>query len=144
MNEEIVKELIKNADRVALVIGLTYGSLVCILERLSAQPFSEYSPYEDLSGLKKIIAANIEDIYYSEKKPEIKDEIKKIISLDTEIKDLNLTRRTINPLRGEKINTINDLIKKTKNDLLKIPNIGMKSIKEIVEILNYYGLKLKD
>lgn len=66
MNEEIIKDLIKNADRVALVIGLTYGSLVCILDRLSSQPFSEYNPYDDLLGLKKIIAENIEEIYYSE------------------------------------------------------------------------------
>jgi len=63
--------------------------------------------------------------------------------LELDIKELDLGHRTIKPLRSENIHKIKDLVKLTKETLLKTPNLGMKSIREISDALAYYGLKLK-
>jgi predicted DNA-binding protein YlxM (UPF0122 family) len=52
--------------------------------------------------------------------------------------------RSYNCLRAEDIKTIGELLRYTENDLLKIPNMGRKSAKSIIEVLDSMGLKLKD
>jgi hypothetical protein len=51
--------------------------------------------------------------------------------------------RSYNCLRAEDIKTIGELLRYTENDLLKIPNMGRKSAKSIIEVLDSMGLKLK-
>jgi len=53
------------------------------------------------------------------------------------------TNRTFNCLTSEGIKTIRDLVGKSHNDLLKIPNFGRKSLKEVVEELAKHNLHLK-
>jgi DNA-directed RNA polymerase alpha subunit len=57
--------------------------------------------------------------------------------------DIWFTNRTFNCLKSENISTIRDLVGKTHNDLLKIPNLGRKSLKEIVDELAKHNLNLK-
>jgi DNA-directed RNA polymerase alpha subunit len=60
------------------------------------------------------------------------------------IDELDLTVRSINCLTAENINTIGQLISKTENDLLKTPNLGRKSLKEIKDdLFNKFKLTLK-
>jgi DNA-directed RNA polymerase subunit alpha len=47
-------------------------------------------------------------------------------------------------LKAEDINSIAQLCSKTSNQLFKVPNLGRKSLKEIVEALAVLKLKLKD
>jgi DNA-directed RNA polymerase subunit alpha len=63
--------------------------------------------------------------------------------LTTKIQDLGFTVRTFNCLHSENIKALEDLVKCTYNDLLKIPNFGRKSLKEVRETLKDRGLKLK-
>ena len=67
---------------------------------------------------------------------------------DTPVKDsideLGFTVRTQNCLKAEGINSIAQLCSQTSNQLLKVPNLGRKSLKEIVEALDVLKLKLKD
>ena len=60
------------------------------------------------------------------------------------IKNLYLTRRSENCLKAEGIFTITQLLNRTANSLLKIPNLGRKSQKEIIEQLAGLGYKLRD
>jgi len=60
------------------------------------------------------------------------------------IESLNLTVRSTNCLKSENIHYIGDLIKKTEIELLKMPNLGKKSLMEIKNILSTKGLKLSD
>ena len=60
------------------------------------------------------------------------------------IKNLYLTRRSENCLKAEGIFTITQLLNHTANSLLKIPNLGRKSQKEIIELLAGLGYKLRD
>ena len=63
--------------------------------------------------------------------------------LDKPVETLELLSRTLNCLRAEKIYTIRDLTLKNKWDLLKVPNLGRKSLNEIKDALSLHGLSLK-
>ena len=58
------------------------------------------------------------------------------------IQDLELTVRSANCLKVEEIYTVGDLIKCTGVSLLKTPNLGKKSLREIKERLHEWGLTL--
>jgi len=58
------------------------------------------------------------------------------------VDDLELTVRSANCLKAENIYYIGDLIQRTENELLKTPNLGGQSHKEIKEVLAARGLTL--
>ncbi len=58
------------------------------------------------------------------------------------VDDLELTVRSANCLKAEKIYYIGDLIQRTEVELLKTPNLGKKSLTEIKDILGTHGLTL--
>jgi DNA-directed RNA polymerase alpha subunit len=59
------------------------------------------------------------------------------------IDDMPFTVRTSNCLRDAKIHTLGQLEQWTENELIKLPNLGRKSLKEIIEELARVGLKLR-
>ncbi len=59
------------------------------------------------------------------------------------IDELELSVRSLNCLKRDKIETVEDLLRKTEKELLKIRNFGDKSLKEVDEKLKAFGLKLK-
>ena len=63
--------------------------------------------------------------------------------VDDGIERLKLTVRSELCLKREEIFTITQLIGCTKQRLLKTPNLGLKTINEIIENLNEKGLKLR-
>ena len=73
--------------------------------------------------------------------PEI-DKTQKIMAMT--IEELNLSVRSYNCLKRANICTIEDLTKKTEESMLKVKNLGKKSLDEVIEKLNKLGLKLKD
>jgi len=60
------------------------------------------------------------------------------------IKELNLTTRAENCLLSENIEFIEQLVEYSPRNLIRIPNLGQKSIKEIQEQLALRNLKLKN
>lgn len=64
--------------------------------------------------------------------------------VDEGIDSLKLTVWAENCLRVDGIFTIAQLLECTANDLLRTPNFGRKSLKEIIEKLEARGLKLKE
>ncbi|MDR2179506.1 MAG: DNA-directed RNA polymerase subunit alpha [Synergistaceae bacterium] len=60
------------------------------------------------------------------------------------VRDLELSIRSENCLLRGGIHTIGDLLQKSRDDLLKIRNLGKISLKEIGEKLDSSGLKLRD
>lgn len=60
------------------------------------------------------------------------------------IDELELTIRSLNCLRRDKIETIGDLMKRSEEDLLKIKNFGPKSLDEVKQkLMEKFGLTLK-
>ena len=63
--------------------------------------------------------------------------------LEMSIDDMELSVRSHNCLKRAGINTVEDLIKKSKNDMLKVRNLGLKSLEEVIAKIESYGLKLR-
>jgi len=59
------------------------------------------------------------------------------------IDDMPFTVRTSNCLREAKIYTVGQLQQWTANELFKLPNLGRKSITEIIDELQQIGLELR-
>lgn len=70
------------------------------------------------------------------------DEKAKVLSI--RIEELDLTVRSYNCLKRAGINTVEDLTGKTENEMMKIRNLGLKSFKEIKDILESKGLGFKE
>ncbi len=64
--------------------------------------------------------------------------------LDMPIEEMELSVRSYNCLKRANINTVEDLTQKTREDMLKVRNLGLKSIDEVLEKLNEYGLSFKE
>lgn len=62
--------------------------------------------------------------------------------LDTTIEDLDFSVRTYNCLKRANINSIGDLVAKTEEDMMKVRNLGKKSLEEVVVKLEELGLAL--
>jgi len=73
----------------------------------------------------------------SEKEDKSKDKI-----LEMTIEDLDLSVRSFNCLKRAGINTVDDLINKSPEDMMKVRNLGKKSFDEVREKLISLGLDL--
>ena len=58
------------------------------------------------------------------------------------IEELDLSVRPLNCLKRAGIYTVEDLIKKTEEDMLKVRNLGRKSLDEVIRKLEGIGLAL--
>ena len=60
------------------------------------------------------------------------------------IEELDFTVRSYNCLKKAGVNTISDLTSMTYNELLKIKNLGKKSLNEIIDKMKELGYDLDD
>lgn len=64
--------------------------------------------------------------------------------MDRKIEDLDLSVRSYNCLKRANINTVGELTQKTEEEMMKVRNLGRKSLKEVVQKLREIGLDLKN
>lgn len=72
-----------------------------------------------------------------------KEETKKEKILEITIEELDLSVRSFNCLKRASINTVEDLISRTEEDMMKVRNLGRKSLEEVIGKLETLGLSLK-
>ena len=72
-----------------------------------------------------------------------REEDKQIKLMELPIEEMDLSVRSYNCLKRAGINTVEDLIKKSRGDMLKVKNLGIKSIDEVIAKLESYGLSLR-
>ncbi len=72
-----------------------------------------------------------------------KEEKEKDKVLEMSIEELDLSVRSFNCLKRAGINTVEELIKKTEEDMMKVRNLGKKSLEEVKSKLAEYGLSLR-
>ena len=85
------------------------------------------------------------DLSESAKNTEImieKEENKKEKVLETTIEELDLSVRSYNCLKRAGINTVQDLTNRSENDMMKVRNLGRKSLEEVIAKLDSMGLSL--
>ena len=63
--------------------------------------------------------------------------------LEMNIEDMDLSVRSYNCLKRAAIHTVEDLTKRTEEDMLKVRNLGRKSLDEVISKLRSYGLDLR-
>ena len=65
-------------------------------------------------------------------------------ALETSIEDLDFSVRAYNCLKRAGIHTLQDLVNKSETDMMKIRNLGKKSLKEVLDKIRDMGLSLRD
>ena len=71
-----------------------------------------------------------------------KDDDNKEKVLEMTIEELDLSVRSFNCLKRAGINTVEDLIGKSEEDMMKVRNLGRKSLEEVLAKLKELGLQL--
>ena len=105
-------------------------------------------PDEAISFGAKILSEHLSlfiDLSEQAKHTEImveKEETKKEKVLEMTIEELDLSVRSYNCLKRAGINTVEDLINRTEEDMMKVRNLGRKSLEEVLQKLNGLGLSL--
>ena len=59
------------------------------------------------------------------------------------IEELDMSVRSFNCLKRAGIDTVEDLINRTEDDMMKVRNLGKKSLEEVILKLQSLGLELK-
>ncbi len=105
-------------------------------------------PYEALSLAAKVLTEHLKlfvDLSETAKTTQImieKEENKKEKILEMPIEELELSVRSFNCLKRSGISTVEDLANKTENDMMKVKNLGKKSLDEVIAKLHDLGLDL--
>ena len=103
-------------------------------------------PYEALSLAAKVMTGHLElfiDLSEATKHTQVmieKEENKKEKVLEMSIEDLELSVRSFNCLKRANIATVEDLANKTEADMMKVRNLGKKSLDEVTNKLHALGL----
>jgi len=71
-----------------------------------------------------------------------KTEAVKDKSMEMTIEELDLSVRSFNCLKRANINTVEDLVSKTQEEMIKVRNLGRKSLEEVIQKLAMMGLSL--
>ena len=72
-----------------------------------------------------------------------REETKKEKVLEMTIEELELSVRSHNCLKRAGINTVEDLINRTEEDMIKVRNLGKKSLEEVTQKLHSLGLDFR-
>lgn len=72
-----------------------------------------------------------------------KNDSEKEKALDLTIEELDLSVRSFNCLKRAGINTVEDLTNKSEEDMMKVRNLGRKSLEEVIAKLDSFGFSLK-
>ena len=103
-------------------------------------------PYEALSLAAKVMTGHLElfiDLSETTKNTQVmieKEESKKEKVLEMSIEDLELSVRSFNCLKRAGISTVEDLTNKSEADMMKVRNLGKKSLDEVTNKLHSLGL----
>ncbi len=103
-------------------------------------------PYEALSLAAKVMTEHLElfiDLSEATKNTQVmieKEESKKEKVLEMSIEDLELSVRSFNCLKRAGISTVEDLANRSEADMMKVRNLGKKSLDEVTNKLHSLGL----
>jgi len=90
--------------------------------------------FELFIGLSEVVGAKSTVVERSETQ---RDKV-----LEMTIEELDLSVRSFNCLKRANINTVEDLVSKTEEEMIKVRNLGRKSLEEVIHKLSMMGLSL--
>ena len=108
------------------------------------------NPQDAIKDASSILIAQLDKI----DNPEFTDAIKGLMKqndedprqklLETSIDDMELSVRAYNCLKRAAINNVQDLVNKSENEMMKIRNLGKKSLKEVMDKIKEMGLSFRN
>ncbi len=124
----------ENYDKLTLNVE-TNGSItpqesIALASRILIEHFEILASLNEISNVSGMLADKEED-------PIVK-------TLETPVEELDLSVRAYNCLKRAGLHTLQDLTAMTENEMMKIRNLGKKSLKEVIEKIQDMGLKFHD
>ena len=124
----------ENFDKLILNVW-TNGSVkpqeaVSRAAKILVDHFTVLTDLHNLTGLESVLADKEENSVQK--------------TLETPIEELDLSVRAYNCLKRDAIHTLQDLTSKTESEMMKIRNLGKKSLKEVVDKVRDMGLTFRD
>ena len=108
--------------------SITARDAVSLAAKILCDHFALFTDLSDTLGDKSTVV---------EKATDSKDKM-----LELTIEELDLSVRSFNCLKRANINTVEDLISKTEDEMMKVRNLGRKSLEEVINKLAMMGLSL--
>ncbi len=123
-----------NYDKLTLNVW-TNGSVkpeeaVASAAKIIIDHFEVITDLHNLTGFESVLADKEEDSVQK--------------TLETPIEELDLSVRAYNCLKRDAIHTLQDLTQKSESEMMKIRNLGKKSLKEVMDKVREMGLKFRD
>ena len=122
-----------NYDKLIMEVW-TNGSItpeesIALASRILIEHFEVLANLNEIADETGLMISNTED-------PNLK-------ILETSIDDLDFSVRAYNCLKRANILTLNDLVEKSENEMMKIRNLGKKSLKEVIDKVKDMGLSFR-
>ena len=123
-----------NYDKLTLEVW-TNGSMkpeesIALASRIITEHFEILTELNSIADIKGLMAEQDED-------PKVK-------ALETSIDDMEFSVRAYNCLKRSGINTMQDLVNRKESDMMKIRNLGKKSLKEVLDKVREMGLSFRE
>ena len=138
-------------ERVNLSVQNTRVGQITDFDKLTLDVYTNgtLAPDEAVSLAAKVLSVHLGlfvDLSENAKTAEImvekeEDEHEKVLEMN--IDELELSVRSYNCLKRASINTVEELINRTPDDMMKVRNLGKKSLDEVLAKLKELGLQLK-
>ena len=123
-----------NFDKLVLEVwtngSITPEEAVALASRILIEHFEILTDLNAIADETGLMASKSED-------PNVK-------ILETSIDDLDFSVRAYNCLKRANILTLRDLVDKSENEMMKIRNLGKKSLKEVMDKVKDLGLSFRD
>ena len=124
----------ENYDKLILDVW-TNGSIkpeeaVALASKILIEHFTILTDLSEIANVSEMMVEKTED-------PKAK-------ALETPIEDLDFSVRAYNCLKRDGIHTLQDLVNKSESEMMKIRNLGKKSLKEVLDKIRELGLVLRD
>jgi DNA-directed RNA polymerase subunit alpha len=137
-------------ERVNLTVENTRVGQITDFDKLTLDVFTNgtLEPDEAVSLAAKVLSEHLNsfiDLSENAKTAEImveKEDNEKEKVLEMNIDELELSVRSYNCLKRAGINTVEELTNKTSEDMMKVRNLGRKSLEEVLAKLKELGLSL--
>ena len=134
-------------ERVNVTVENTRVGQITDFDKLTLDVYTNgtLDPDEAVSLAAKVLSEHLNlfiNLSENAKTAEIKEEDEKEKVLEMSIDELELSVRSYNCLKRAGINTVEELTNKTSDDMMKVRNLGRKSLEEVLAKLNELGLQL--
>ena len=109
--------------------ALTPEDAVSLAAKVLSEHLNLFVDLSDAASLAEVMSAKKEDV--------------KVDVMNMSIDELELSVRSYNCLKRAGINTVSELTNKTSDEMMKVRNLGRKSLEEVLEKLKDLGLELR-